>query len=455
MAGDGLTVKLVAMALPLRFADIPADVRRVARDCLTDWLACSFAALDEPVSKIVSEAANEEGGNAQATVLGKLGKLTLLQAALVNGTVSHAIDYDDVNLAVPGHLSAAIIPGLLALAEHRGASAADFLTAFVAGYETACRIGMLVEPAQYANGFHTTATIGGIGAAMACAHLLKLSQEKTCHALGLAATQSAGLKIMFGSMAKPLHAGLAAQAGLRSALLAHKGLTARTDVLECDLGFAKVHGRDFHPIRALALPPSDWHVLNNLFKFHASCYSTHSTIEAVLALKRENNLLASQVELIKVTAGEGCSICNIQLPATGLEAKFSLRTTAAFALLGVDTAGLITWNRVNDADVTSARDRVQVNLIPGMSLSESDVTIKLRDGRELRRHYDCGTPDPNKRAQTDKLLAKFMSIASPALGQAQSEKILNNLKNFDSQHDLHALMTLCRSTLTTEKQATP
>ena len=185
MAGDGLTVKLVAMALPLRFADIPADVRRVARDCLTDWLACSFAALDEPVSKIVSEAANEEGGNAQATVLGKLGKLTLLQAALVNGTVSHAIDYDDVNLAVPGHLSAAIIPGLLALAEHRGASAADFLTAFVAGYETACRIGMLVEPAQYANGFHTTATIGG---------MLPASREESAScALSIASTSGAAM----------------------------------------------------------------------------------------------------------------------------------------------------------------------------------------------------------------------------------------------------------------------
>jgi len=454
-AGDSLTLKLVSKALALRFETMPAEVQLLARDCLLDWLACSLAALDEPVAKIVCKAAHEEGGNEQATILGKPKKLSMLQAALVNGTASHAFDYDDVNLAVPGHMSAAILPGLVALAEHHSASPTDFLAAFTAGYETACRIGMLVEPAQYNNGFHTTATIGCLGSAIACAHLLKLSPVQACHAMGLAATQSAGLKIMFGSMAKPLHAGLASQAGLRSALLAKEGLTARTDVLECDQGFAKVHGSDFHPDRAMASPPNSWHLLSNLFKFHAACYSTHSTIEAVQTLRRENNLKASQIERITVTAGEGCCICNIQLPTTGLEAKFSLRATAAFAVLAIDTADLKTWDRVNDADVVAVRDKVQVSLIPGMTLSESNVTIKLTDGRELRNYHDCGVPVMDKFAQTEKLLRKFTAITSPVIGISQSKKILDMLKNFDRQNNLHALMTLCRENSFSNKPASP
>ncbi|HYG43502.1 MAG TPA: MmgE/PrpD family protein, partial [Bordetella sp.] len=350
--GSGtLTRFLVERALDTRHDALPADVRRVARDCLVDWLGCAFAALAEPVSEIIADTAREEGGNAQATVLGRPWRGTLAQAALVNGTTSHALDYDDVNLSVPGHLSVAILPGLLALAEHRACPAADVIAAFVAGYEFACAVGTLVEPAHYANGFHATGTIGCLGAALASAHLLKLSVLQACHAVGIAATQAAGLKAMFGSMAKPLHAGLAAQAGLRAALLAKKGFVSRPDILECRQGFAHVHGADFHLERAVSVPDSGFHILNNLFKFHAACYSTHSTIEAIASLRHVHGIDPDTVTRIDVVAGEGCSICNIQAPATALEAKFSLRATAAFAMLGIDTGSLQAWDRISDPSV--------------------------------------------------------------------------------------------------------
>jgi 2-methylcitrate dehydratase PrpD len=442
-AADGLTAKLVDEVLPLRFGDLPADVRRVARDCLVDWLGCTLSGLAEPVSGIVTEAARDEGGHSQATFIGRVGKGGLLQAALVNGTASHALDYDDVNLAVPGHLSAAIIPALLALAECRAASGADFIASFVAGYETACRIGRLVEPAHYANGFHATATIGSLGAAMACAHLLQLSPTQTCYALGIAGTQAAGLKAMFGTMAKPLHVGLASQAGLRSALLAQKGFISRTDVLECAQGFARVHGDDFHPEDALTTPAGDYHLLSNLFKFHAACYSTHSTIEAVAALRREHSLDADSVSNIRVVAGDGCSICNIQFPSTALEAKFSLRAAAAFALLGISTSDLGTWSRVTDRDVVAVRDRVKVELVPGMSLSESEVTVGLRDGREVCRAHDCGAPMSDKATQSARVFEKFKVIASPVLGAHRSERMLALLDVVDQEPDLGHLLRIC------------
>jgi 2-methylcitrate dehydratase PrpD len=439
-----LTRRLVERSLQIRFDDLPADIRRIARDCLADWLACAFAGIDEPVSKIVMEAARDEGANAQATMLGQSWKGSVQQAALVNGTMSHALDYDDVNLTVPGHMSAAIIPALFALAEFRRASAADYLAAFVAGHEFACSIGALVEPAHYANGFHATATIGGLGAAMACSHLMGLSVEQACHAIGIAATQSAGLKAMFGSMAKPLHAGLASQAGLRASLLAEKGLISRTDVLECVQGFAEVHGSDFHVSDAVAIPKGGFHLLRNLFKFHAACYSTHSTIDAVIALRSEHGLNAESVSSIDVIAGHGCSICNIQNPTTGLEAKFSLRAAAAFALLGIDTADIAAWERVTEPEVTRVLNRVKVELVPGMGLSDSTVTLHTGNGRKCSLTYDCGEPLADKTAQSERIFTKFRAIASNTLSDERCSQILAALNDFGPSGDVAGLARLCQ-----------
>lgn len=458
-AAPPVTRLLVEQGLTLRYETLPPDVRTVARDCVADWLACAFAALDEPVSRIVAEMALEEGGHAQATVLGRAWRGSLSQAALVNGTVSHALDYDDVNLSVPGHMSAAILPAAVALAEYRGSTPKQLIAAFVAGYELACRVGLLVEPAHYANGFHTTATIGCLGAAMACSHLLGLPQDQASHAMGIAATQAAGLKAMFGSMAKPLHAGLAAQAGLRAALLASKGFISRTDILECEQGYAAVHGADFHAALALAAPlntglqsnglepegllPGGFHILNNLFKFHAACYSTHSTIEAIARLRAAHALTADAVARIEVVAGEACSICNIQDPATALQAKFSLRATAAFAMLDIDTGSLETWGQVDTPAVAAMLQRVQVRLVPGMSLSDSIVTVHLRDGASLVLAYDCGEPIADKTAQSARVFAKFRSIARPALGEARAAAILAQLASLEEQDGVAGLLALC------------
>jgi 2-methylcitrate dehydratase PrpD len=442
-ASGALTRLLVEKALGIRHDGLPEQVRTVARDCLVDWLGCAFAALDEPVGRIVAATAREEGGNPQATMLGRAWRGSMAQAALVNGAVSHALDYDDVNLSVPGHMSVAILPGLVALAEHRGGAPADVMAAFVAGYEFACSVGTLVEPAHYSNGFHATATIGCLGAAVACSHLLGLSVLQACHAVGIAATQAAGLKAMFGSMAKPLHAGQASQAGLRAALLAEQGFISRTDVLECEQGFARVHGADFHVERAVATPGGGFHILNNLFKFHAACYSTHSTIEAITALRQARGIDMRSVSRIEVVAGEGCSICNIQNPRTALEAKFSLRATAAFAMLGIDTSSLRTWGRVTDPAVAAMLGRVAVKLVPGMTLSDSTVTIVHGDGEQATLTYDCGLPIADKAEQSAKVGAKFRAISRQALGDVRMERILSLLESFEREPDVVGLMRLC------------
>lgn len=443
-AETGLTARLVERALRLRHDDLPGDVRRVVRDCLTDWLGCTFAGLHEPASRIVAEHVRDEGSSRQATLVGRDCRVGVSQAALANGTASHALDYDDVNLALPGHLGVAIIPALLALAELRESNAPEFLAAFVAGYETACRVGALVEPAHYANGFHATATIGSLGAAVACAHLLGLSPAQTAHAVGTAATQAAGLKSMFGTMAKPLHAGMAAQAGLRAALLAQKGFETRTDALECRQGFAHVHGADFHVDRAISDPAGGFHLLANIFKFHAACFSTHSTIEAVASLRREHGIPAGDVSRIHVRAGGGCTICNIQSPATALEAKFSLRAVAAFALLGIDTSRLDTWDLVTRDDVRAVIDRVRVELAPGAGLSDSVVQLHLANGTVTERALDVGIPMADKAEQSRRVAAKFTAIAQPVAGEGRCRRILDQLSAFDVEGNVAALLRECR-----------
>jgi len=447
--GAGLTETLVRESLALSWPDVPPDVRRVARDCLAEgWRA--LAALAMAVATVaVAAAADEEGGHARASFVGRASRGSVLQAAVVNGTASHALDYDDVNLSVPGHLSVAILPAVLALAEQRGERGTAALAAFTAGYEFACRVGRLVEPAHYANGFHATATIGSLGAAVACARLLALDASTACHAVGLAATQAAGMKAMFGTMTKPLHAGLAAQAGVRAALLAARGFTSRTDAIECRQGFAALHGRDFRVDEALAPPADGFHILANLFKFHAACYSTHATIEALATLRRTEDLRPDDVESIRVTAGEGCTICNISTPSTALEAKFSLRAVAAFALLGIDTSGLRTWDRVTDPEVMAVRDKVTVELVPGMGLSDAEVLVQLRDGTRLSRHHDCGVPLADKREQSARVFGKFRALAFPVIGTARGEAVLAMLDLLepagrpDDGWDTAALVGLC------------
>src|SRR5262249_51517142 len=247
------------------YDDLPQDVRALARQCVLDWLAVTLAGSRDELARILVDEAAEQGGKPAATLVGFTLRAPTQQAALVNGTVSHALDYDDVNLTMTGNPTVPLVASLLALGEARGASGRDFIAAFVAGYETICRVGTLVAPGHYGRGFHATATVGSFGAAAACAHLLGLDADKTATALGIAGTQAAGLKWMFGTMCKPLHAGKAAQNGLIGATLAARGFTSRGDVLECAQGFAATQSPDFHPDRALDDPPHGYHLRDNLF----------------------------------------------------------------------------------------------------------------------------------------------------------------------------------------------
>ncbi len=162
----------------IRYESLPSEAIEAAKHCLLDWLGVTLAGSNEPLARMLREDALADGGTPQATLLGDGQRVTAKQAALVNGAASHALDYDDVVLAMNGHPSVPLWPALLALAEHRGGTGRDVLAAFVAGFEMECRVGMLVMPGHYSTGFHSTGTLGTFGAAAACAHLLRFDQEQ-------------------------------------------------------------------------------------------------------------------------------------------------------------------------------------------------------------------------------------------------------------------------------------
>lgn len=442
-AARNLTQALAAKALAVRFESLPSEIVELSLQCFLDWLGVTIAGASEPLVQILVEQVQSEGGNPQASLIGLCEKVSLNQAALVNGAASHALDYDDVNLTLEGHPSVAVIPGLLALAEMKQVSGADFLSAFVAGYETACRVGKLVSPGHYRRGFHATATAGSFGSAAACAHLLRLDQTQTAMAFGIAGTQAAGLKSMFGTMCKPLHAGKAAQNGLMAALLASKGFDSRIDVLECAQGFAATQSEDFAPEAALAEPKAGFHIRANLFKYHAACYLTHAAIECAHRLRQRLGTRLDGIRQVVVRIFTDCDrVCNIPEPKTGLEAKFSLRLATAFALAGLDTSALETYCDEYCADprLISLRDKVRVELVPGWTLSQSEVRLTLNDGLVLEEKHDSGIPAADIREQRARLINKFHSLVDSILGTAATSRLIESVFELDRLPDLSSVI---------------
>jgi len=434
-----LTEFLAFRATNLRYEDIPEPARALALQCILDYFGVAIAGADDPLVRIVLDEMVEAGGAPQACVIGHAARLPALSAALVNGAAAHALDYDDVNMAMPGHPSVAILPGLLALAELTGASGREVISAFVAGYETACRIGVALQPGHYNLGFHSTGTVGSFGAAAACARLLGLQTMGTATALGIAGTQAAGLKSQFGTMCKPFHAGRAAQSGLLAARLAARGFTSRTDLVECVQGFALTHGPDFSPEAARATPQAGLHLFANLFKYHAACYLTHAPIECARRLRDDHRLKPEDIAGITLRLDASCErVCNIPAPVDGLQSKFSLRQTVAMALAGFDTASLTAYSVENALDPVLVRLREQVKLDwqEAWPQTLSELELVLPDGRRLTARHDAGIPAADIGEQGERLAAKFDVLVKPIFGSARTRELREAIADLDRISDI-------------------
>jgi 2-methylcitrate dehydratase PrpD len=441
-----VTAELAKRATALAWRDFPDDLIERTRQCLLDWFAVTVAGAQEELTDILVREALEDGAvgakGGSASLVGRSEKTLPSTAALINGAASHALDYDDVNFSMHGHPTVTVVPVLLALGEQRKASGRLFVESFVAGYETAGRIGLLVEPSHYARGFHATATVGSFSATAAAARMLGLDDKQLAVAFGIAATQAAGLKSNFGTMCKPLHAGTASEHGLRAARLAAGGFTARADSLECDQGFASSYGDHLNTDDALGEPPSGWHLRNNLFKYHAACYMTHAPIECAKEIRLKSNFPPERVKKILLRLDAAADkVCNIPNPTTGLEAKFSLRQTVAMALAGVNTASLDAYNAeiTQDPRIKALRDKVDLDFRTEWPHALAEMAIQLDDGTTIEASHDSGVPWSDVAKQRNALESKFDGLVTPILGAARTKRLHDAIDRIDTLADVGEL----------------
>lgn len=443
---QGLTAEVARRALAIAREPLPADVRLLARQCVLDWIGVALAGAQEPVARILRVQAAEDGGRQIASAVGGSERFTVAQAALINGATGHAIDYDDANIGAQGHISTAVLPAALAIAQAGRLGGDRLLRAFVAGYHAAGMVGHYVGRAHYDHGFHGTGTVGSFGAAVAAAVLLGLDEAGVARAMGIAGTQAAGLKAQFGTMCKPFHAGKAAENGVRGAQLAARGFTSRDDILEAPQGFGEATSPHCDLEDALEIPRGGCHLFGNLFKYHAACYGTHSAIDAVTALRVRHGLSPRQVRRIELRVEPAAErMCNIASPRTGLEAKFSLRFNAALALAGEDTAAPATYADANvaRADLCELRNAVSVRLMPpSWPNMVAEATIETMDGRVLEGSADSAQPNADLQDQGERLLRKFRSIVEPLKGPRQTAAIVAAIDALEAMPDVGELMAI-------------
>jgi len=416
---------------------IPASARRYATLSLFDWIMCGRAGAQQDLSKIIRKYILEDAGRKSATVFGSKSKIPSRAAALVNGTISHALDYDDTHFAHIGHTSVGIYPAALAVGEEVKARASAIRDAYLLGAEAACRIGMVLGRGHYQKGFHQTATAGAFGATIAAGRLYQLNEKQMRSALGLVATRASGLKSQFGTMGKPFNAGMSASNGVEAAALAKRGFTSADDGVGGPQGFVETHAEMFDHITPWQDPPPRKFIFEDVqYKLHACCHGTHAMIEA---LKRAN-ISGDDVESIIVTTHpRWLKVCDIKQPRTGLEVKFSYIHLAAMVAYGVDTSSEKTFTDAlaKDAKLTKLAKRVKVVTDESSNDTTQSAVITLKSGQNYSVRHDL-----SDRMPMVELEAGLRHKAKGLLGKAQAENLWTGIAEIEklSAADLAKLL---------------
>jgi len=428
----------------------PGDARHRAATAFLDTVGVMLAGASEPAARAVQRVISTFG-EGRSPVLGTDIRTSPAGAALANGTAAHALDYDDMCFVSLAHPSAPLVPAILAVGEIAGSSGQAALDAYVLGFEIESRIGRRIHPRHYQRGWHATSTLGSLGAAAACSRLLGLERTATGHALAIAASQASGLKENFGTMLKPLHAGLAAQNGVVAALLAERGLTGSELALDGPQGFfTAMDGEHANLGDAADDLGHRWEIVDTgiTIKLYPSCAGTHPALDALLFLRRRDRFTAADVDRIDVDVDSITpTILIYDQPATGLEGKFSMPFCAAAAIVsgrvGIDT---FEPDALADPDVTALQSRVTMRVDKTLdgtapALTQARVTVRLRDGRTITHSANGARGYPAQPASDDELATKFLACARRTLAEPASDRALAILREIESVTNLRDLTT--------------
>ncbi|HEY3872095.1 MAG TPA: MmgE/PrpD family protein [Actinocrinis sp.] len=432
-------------------AAIPAEARQAGIRSVLDTVGVLLAGLGEPVVRIV--AAELVGGPGPATLLGQGRTASAADAALFNGTAAHALDYDDVHSHLRGHPSACVLPAAFAAAEHAGLTGAGLLDAYVIGVEVECGIGRAFGPSHAARGFHSTSTLGVLGAAAAAARALGLDAGETAAALGIAASSASGLRRNFGTATKPLHAGNAARAGVVAALLAGAGVAAAPDIVESFVD--AFNSDDDGAPDAIGRLGAPWAIVDPgmSIKKYPCCNRGHRAVDAVLDIVRALDAAAGEVAAVEVRMPAGqvdpdgrVGPMTYPVPRTGAEAKFSMPYVVAAAI--VDRG--LPINAFTDDGIHRPAVQDLLAKVHPVNRDDTDdhveVVMTLHDGRACGRrvHRSRGDPRGGEPPGLDELTAKYTDCASvvlPPEAVAQSMSLVLRLDSLPTVSELAAALS--------------
>ena len=408
---------LVDFVLDLDLDAVPPAVVAAAERSITDWLGTALRGAGEPLAAAIAAVITAAGGDAQATVVGRRQRTSALFAALANGAQSHALDFDDTHLPSIVHGSAPVAPVVLALGEWQRLRGARALAAFLAGFEVETRIGRILGRKLADRGWHVTGILGHFGAAAAAGKLLDLDAGRLAHALGIAATQAAGLEESFGTMSKPLHPGKAAMNGLLAALLAREGYTGSTAVLDGPHGLPAT----FLGVTDMSAAVEDlgkrWEILDNSTKLYAACHLTHATIDAGRAVRARGAVAGDAIESVRCRVHPlVLKVANQTAPRSGLEAKFSVAYCAATALVrGEASEAEFADAGLADAVVARVMARVTPEEDASLGVGAALMTVRLVDGRVIEERVAAASGTAENPPSREVVEAKFRRLASVRL----------------------------------------
>ncbi len=417
-----------------------------AKAAIADTIGVTLAGLSEPCVQILLATPGIGDGPGRAAILGTARRTSLLDAALINGTASHALDFDDFGDVLGGHQSVPLVAPLLAMASERELAGADLIAAYAVGLEVEHRFARAVHPTHYDKGWHPTATLGIFGTVAAVAHARRLAPNQTTIALALAASMASGLKSNFGTMAKPLHVGHSARSGLMAVLLAERGFTANPGTADHDQGFLRVfNGPDAYdtgPLTEAWRDPLHLDLPSLGIKQFPCCGSTHHAIAAALRLRNDEAVDPAQIQAIEIAVhARRLRHTDTPLPETPLQAKFSVQYAVARALLD----GTVRLQDFDDGAYVEPPIRRLLActkaVVADLGPWDAEVCVTLTDGRRATRRIEnmVGRSGTNAMSQTE-LGDKFFDCATPVLGRARAERAFSALMALDMSPDMAALI---------------
>jgi len=438
-----LTKTLCAHLTAARFTDLSPAAQREARRGVLDWIGCALAGSTHPTIAKLLGVLQEVGGRTQATVLGRNLRLGRLDAPLANGQMGHVLDFDDTHMGgVVLHASSPVLAALFSLAERAGASGAELMLAYATGFEAGIRSGW-TAPGHHKGGWHLTGTLGTIAAAAAAGKLIGLDAQQLTHAMGIAATQAAGMQQNRGTMCKSFHAGKAAQNGVLAALLAERGFDSTQEIIEGRRGFCRVYSDKAAPERLTEGLGEKWLIETNGHKPYACGVVLHPLIDAVIAIRNREHIDPATVSEIELRVHPFVlSITDVVEPSSGLQSKFSTVHSAAVALID-GAAGIAQYADARAADPAVAALRRKVKATADATLASDEAYASVIAGGQRHEVHIAHASGTAANPMSDAAIeSKFLANATPVIGADRAKRACDYVWSLERQPDVRELIAL-------------